>query len=975
MGDKDLTLWLKLRDEASGALKGLLPSLKQVGLAVGVAAAAGVALSISSFTDFQTSLNNVKAVSQATVAEMALFEQQALDMGASTKFSAQEAADAQAFLAMAGLSVQQSLAALPGTLQLAAAGQMDLAAAADLTTNVMSGYRLVVGDIPRINDVLATTAAAANTNVAQMGDAMSYVAPVAAAVGIKFEEASAALGRLASNSMAGERGGTALRGILIKLMTPSASLEAITGKYSIALKDVSGNLLPLNEILGEFNAKGVKSEEVLAHFGARAGPAMLALLAEGGESLRGYAENLEDVGDAAKIMAETQQEGIVGVMTNMSSAASTLSIIIGRELEPAFTVFAESATEGMRWLGENIGEVISEAKAIATSVAAGFTTVGLAYLAMNARMVAMTIATNVAKAAMVAFNLVTKANLIGLLVTAIGAAVAGYVYWKDEIHAFLAGAWNRYMSAVDAAIDQLRPLARLVGIELPASMDEYRIATDVAAEATDSLSFAETIAAAESEVLAVAESNVATEARAAAEAVATMSEEVDAFLSTVEGKSAALDHWGLQLDGIGKSVALIPPPMFDMTGTIEDQSAALGHWGLDITQFGQQLDLIPLKAKAATEGFLDNITGTFAQAFAGGGGFMGGLQSVMTQGWGKLFVGEGETAATGFLGKMQGVMGALGGVPLVGPLLEAFGPALIAGIGKLAGKVWGGIKKLFGGPSEQEMLGRDLFANFNAGIAPELKQTEAYTTAVQVAIDAGWDRTLAETVVAFQQTAVAAGLSADDGFAAYEEYQQAVGAGNTELMGKLEADYAEWERMAAETAGANTAASEASTIEIVHDADEVAEQFAGLTADEAAALGVALVDLGKKANRAFTNIHDSALGAASALANNLLPALYRVASTLRNMPAMPTGGSIQGRQHGGPVGAGQSVIVGEAGPEIFTPGRSGSVTSNRSIPSAAEIGAAVARAMQRAPLVVPRDAVTDSVLGNTPSRQALAGYQ
>ena len=83
----------------------------------------------------------------------------------------------------------------------------------------------------------------------------------------------------------------------------------------------------------------------------------------------------------------------------------------------------------------------------------------------------------------------------------------------------------------------------------------------------------------------------------------------------------------------------------------------------------------------------------------------------------------------------------------------------------------------------------------------------------------------------------------------------------------------------------------------------------------------------------------------------------------------------EGRQHGGPVGAGQSVIVGEAGPEIFTPGRSGSVTSNRSIPSAEEIGAAVARAMQGAPLVVPRDAVTDAVLGNSPSRQALAGYQ
>ena len=178
-------------------------------------------------------------------------------------------------------------------------------------------------------------------------------------------------------------------------------------------------------------------------------------------------------------MAETQQEGIVGVMTNMSSAASTLSIIIGRELEPAFTVFAESSTEGMRWLGENIGFVISETKAITTAVAAGFAAVGLAYLAMNAQMVAMTIATNVTKAAMIAFNIVTSANPISLVVIAIGAAVAAYVYWSDEINAFLAGAWNKYLAANEYAIELLRPMASLVGIELPASMDEYRIATDV----------------------------------------------------------------------------------------------------------------------------------------------------------------------------------------------------------------------------------------------------------------------------------------------------------------------------------------------------------------------------------------------------------------------------------------------------------------------------------------------------------------
>ena len=797
MGDKDLTLWLKLRDEASGALKGLLPSLKQVGLAVGVAAAAGVALSISSFTDFQTSLNNVKAVSQATVTEMALFEQQALDMGASTKFSAQEAADAQAFLAMAGLSVQQSLAALPGTLQLAAAGQMDLAKAADLTTNVMSGYRLAVGDIPRINDLLASTASTANTNVEQLGDAMSYVGPVAAAAGRPIEETAAALGLLASNAFAGERGGTALRGIIATLITPSAALESITGKYALTLHDATGAMLPLDEILGQFNEKGVTSGEIMSIFGKRAGPAMLALLGEGGDALKDYTKDLEAVGDAAKIMAETQQEGIVGVMTNMSSAASTLSIIIGRELEPAFTVFAESATEGMRWLGENIGFVISETKAIATSVAAGFTTVGLAYLAMNARMVATTIATNVAKAAMVAFNLVTRANPIGLLVTAIGAAVAAYVYWSDEINAFLAGAWNKYLAANEYAIELLRPMASLVGIELPASMDEYRIATDVAAEATESLSFAETIAAAESEVLAVAESNVATEARAAAEAVETMAEEVDAFLSTVEGKSAGLDHWGLQLDGIGKSVALIPPPLFDMTGTIEDQSAAVGHWGVDITQFGEQLDVLPLKAQAATEGFLDNITSTFAAAFEGGGGFMGGLQSVMTQGWEGLFLEEGEKSADGFLGTMQEKFTALGGLPLVGPLLAAFGPALIGGISK----IWSSF-----GPSEAELAARKQFAGFHKGAVEALGETQKFADEVQVAINQGWDTTLAETRAGFILFGTDAGLTYDQAFADYERYQQAVGAGNTALMEQIEADYARYREASEE---ANEAASRA----------------------------------------------------------------------------------------------------------------------------------------------------------------------
>ena len=1104
MSDKDLTLWLRLRDEASAGLKALLPSLKQIGLAVGLAAAAGVALSIGSFTDFQTSLNNVKAVSQATAAEMALFEQQALDMGASTKFSAQEAADAQAFLAMAGLSVQESLAALPGTLQLAAAGQLDLASAADLTTNVMSGYRLVVGDIPRINDVLAVTAAAANTTVGQMGEAMSFVAPVAAAAGIEFEEASAALGRLASNAFQGERGGTALRGILIKLMTPTTALESLTDKYSLSLRDVEGNMRPLNEVLGEFNTKGVKGEEVLALFGARAGPAMLALLAEGSASLRGYAVDLEDVTDSAQRMADVQQEGIVGAMTNMKSAASTLSIIIGKELAPAFIGFAETATEGMRWLGENIGDVLDVAKALAAGVLAA----AAAYVIMNAGLVGYVIAQNLATAAVWLWNAAITVGTGGLnlIIPAIGLAVAAVVYWRDEIMTFLSGAWEAFTSGLTTGYNLIADI--VPGMERIAVVAKTELAPEVAA-ATISIGDLSREAKAAAAVLAAEEeASLAAAAAAAAAELVAIREKADAFVATIQGMPEYVGQAVNSIGALGVIGGNFLRSGVDL-GTQYSEAFAAGF----VSGPGGVATVLPMGivgglgspsigegfAKAGSDGgssFIDSMGATFAQAFAGGGGFMGGLQSVMTQGWGKLFVGEGETAATGFLGKMQGVMGKLGGIPLVGPLLAAFGPALIGGIGKLAGKVWGGIKKLFGGPSEAEQAAREMFAGFHKGAVEALGGTQRFADEVQVAISAGWDRTLAETRAGFILMGTDMGRTYDEAFADYGRYQEAVGEGNTELMKQIEEEYAEWGRLSAETAAetialwesasaatisahdrakdagvkaydetylaaieagegqevAANAAANAQLVEIDRVLAAEGVKYARIAAfDAAMALGahataaernaaareasrvaieswdaamVAVVASDQAATDAIagnststaeqaeinaweremlakeTAEHEkeAALDAAAAIATaygNISGAIRGSMGTIGGMldrafkprtirvrydiPDLPDIPDLkfrpEGRQHGGPVSAGRPYVVGEGGKsEIFVPGQSGSVVPNSGIPTAEDIGAAVAVAMRRSPLVVPRDAVTDAVLGNSPSRRALAGF-
>ena len=234
------------------------------------------------------------------------------------------------------------------------------------------------------------------------------------------------------------------------------------------------------------------------------------------------------------------------------------------------------------------------------------------------------------------------------------------------------------------------------------------------------------------------------------------------------------------------------------------------------------------------------------------------------------------------------------------------------------------------------------------GAIEALGGTERYADEVQRAIDDGWDRTLAETRAGFILMGTDMGKTYDQAFADYERYQHAVGAGNTELMAQIEKEYAAWRAESAATAGT-----------VTHDAEEIGRQFQGLTAEEAAELGDALTGLGAKAHAAFTAMHDSAIGAGSALAHRLLPQLYAVASAIGELPSLPSG--IGARASGGPVAAGRPYVVGERGPELFVPGQSGGIVANEGIPSAEAIGAAVVAALQRVPLVVPQDPVTDAL--------------
>jgi TP901 family phage tail tape measure protein len=281
------------------------------------------ATSIKTAGDFEAAMNRVAGITRATGVEFQQLENLAKELGATTQFSASQAADAMGFLAMAGFDTNQIMEALPGTLELAAAGSLDLARAADIASNVLTGYGLQAEEVGRVNDVLALASISANTNVEQLGNAFKFVAPVASAMGVTIEESAAAIGIMSDAGIQGEMAGTALRNILAELAKESDTL-------GVSVYDTNGVMLPLADILAQLESRGFTTAESMGEFGMRAGPALQALLSRGSGALRDLTTNLEGAGGTAARLAATNMEGFNGAVLNLRSAVEGLQIAIAQ---------------------------------------------------------------------------------------------------------------------------------------------------------------------------------------------------------------------------------------------------------------------------------------------------------------------------------------------------------------------------------------------------------------------------------------------------------------------------------------------------------------------------------------------------------------------------------------------------------------------------------------------------------------------
>jgi TP901 family phage tail tape measure protein len=310
-------------NKASGMLKNFGGSVKQAGqtltrsLTVPITGA-GTAM-LKTAMDFEKAMNQVGAVTGAVGQDFEALRDQAKQLGSTTKFTATQAAEGMSFLAMAGFETEQIMTAMPGVLNLASAGAMDLATASDIASNILTGFNLDAEEMARVVDVMAKTFTSSNTNLMQLGTAMSFVAPVAAGFGVSIEETSAIIGMLSDAGIQASRAGTSLRGIMVQLGEASKEL-------GFSLKDSSGQMRPMADILDDLTAKAGGTQSAIDMFGQRAGPGLVSLLQQGSDKLRQFEQELKDSGGTAEKIADRQMQGLAGALTELRSAVEGMFI-------------------------------------------------------------------------------------------------------------------------------------------------------------------------------------------------------------------------------------------------------------------------------------------------------------------------------------------------------------------------------------------------------------------------------------------------------------------------------------------------------------------------------------------------------------------------------------------------------------------------------------------------------------------------
>lgn len=329
-----------------------------------IGASFGVAESVNSFQDFESMMSQVKAISGATGQAFDDLTAKAQEMGATTKFTATESAEAFNYMAMAGWKPQQMIDGISGIMSLAAASGEDLGITSDIVTDALTAFGLQAGDAGHFADVLAQASANANTNVSMLGESFKYVAPVAGAMNYSVEDTSLALGLMANASIKGSMAGTALKTSLANMAAPTDSMAAAMDKYGISLTDSEGNMKSLRGVIDNLRGSlgGLSETEQTAAastiFGKEAMAGMLAIINASEEDYNKLSTAIDNSKDAAEGMADTMLDNLKGSFTLMQSAIEGTENAFGKRLSPYLRDIAGGIADAMPGITDGINAVM-----------------------------------------------------------------------------------------------------------------------------------------------------------------------------------------------------------------------------------------------------------------------------------------------------------------------------------------------------------------------------------------------------------------------------------------------------------------------------------------------------------------------------------------------------------------------------------------------------------------------------------------
>lgn len=380
-----------LENTLGNGLKGVGDTLSSAGsvLTKGITTpfiGAGVA-AVKTTADFDSSMSKVSAVSGAVGKDFEALRSKAREMGATTKFSASDAADAMNYMAMAGWKTKDMLGGISGIMNLAAASGEDLATTSDIVTDALTAFGKSAEDSGRLADIMAAASSNANTNVAMMGESFKYVAPVAGAMGYSMEDTALAIGLLANSGIKAGQGGTALRTMLTNLAKPTDDIKYKMNQLGISLEDGEGNMYSLREVMGQlresfsnirmpadefqssmadiqskfdegkisedeyvdatselmkqaYGAEGALKAEAAATIAGKTGMAgLLAIVGSSEEDFNKLANAIDNSNGTAEEMAKVMQDNLNGQITILLSALQELAISVGDILMPKLRKF------------------------------------------------------------------------------------------------------------------------------------------------------------------------------------------------------------------------------------------------------------------------------------------------------------------------------------------------------------------------------------------------------------------------------------------------------------------------------------------------------------------------------------------------------------------------------------------------------------------------------------------------------------